>query len=392
MAKQQTQSTPPATPVAADTPIKKNLPLVLGAAALVAVVGGAATIAVLQSRTPSGSPVSVETPDGTKALSLKPSGDTDITAGGTYLVTGTSTGRLVVDTADEVRLILNGVSITNSQNKAAIKLKGSGKVTLEFQGDNLLTTTGTSDPAAAISSEAELVLTGSGTVQIDASGKAIKAVQSLTVDSGTYLITTAEEGLESTYLYLNGGDLDITARDDGINASDKTDTGLTPVLTITGGRIHINASGDGLDSNGNVVMTGGELYIDGPTSSADSAIDYDGTFTLSGGTIIAVGAAGMAQNVSSTEQPSVLINLGQSASGTLEFGPLSYTPSKTYQSVVLSSPDLQLNKTYDLKISGTTVQTLTLTENLTGTGHTGGPGAMRPDDMKRPEGGFHGRF
>ena len=87
-------------------------------------------------------------------------------------------------------------------------------------------------------------------------------------------------------------------------------------MRISGGVISVSASGDGVDVNGDLEMTGGELYVNGPESGGDGALDYDGSFTLTGGTVAAVGSAGMAQGVSDPSIPGTVMNA--SGSGVLE--------------------------------------------------------------------------
>jgi hypothetical protein len=73
-------------------------------------------------------------------------------------------------------------------------------------------------------------------------------------------------------------------------------------LEIAGAILVVDAQGDGLDINGTVSMSAGSVTVYGPSADNNSALDYDGTFTLTGGTLLAVGSAGMAQSVSSTSQ------------------------------------------------------------------------------------------
>ena len=81
-------------------------------------------------------------------------------------------------------------------------------------------------------------------------------------------------------------------------------------IFLDGGIININAEGDGIDSNGNLTITGGETYVCGPSNSGNGALDYGGTATISGGTLVAVGASGMALGMSdSSTQGSMLVNL-----------------------------------------------------------------------------------
>ena len=116
--------------------------------------------------------------------------------------------------------------------------------------------------------------------------------------------------------------------------------------------------------------------------------DSGSEFVITGGTLIAVGSSGMAVNATSADQPSVLMNLSGSYSGALSFGSINYTPSKTYNSVLISSPELNTGNSYTLTINGKDVQTTSITSNVVstgtagmmpgmGNGQQGGPGGMR---------------
>lgn len=141
------------------------------------------------------------------------------------------------------------------------------------------------------------------------------------------------------------------------------------LIQISGGKIYINASGDGIDSNGNLTVTGGEIYVDGPTSGGDGALDCSGTALISGGTVIAVGSSGMAENFdSSSAQGSMIttvsdsmitgdITLKDSDGNTI----VSYSPSKEYSSVVISCADLKEGETYTL-VAGDTSTSVSLNQ------------------------------
>lgn len=64
-------------------------------------------------------------------------------------------------------------------------------------------------------------------------------------------------------------------------------------IKIAGGTLTVSADGDGLDSNGGLLVTGGTTIVYGPTSDGDSALDYDGSAIVTGGTLAAIGSAGM---------------------------------------------------------------------------------------------------
>ena len=142
-----------------------------------------------------------------------------------------------------------------------------------------------------------------------------------------------------------------------------TDT-LTPLLTVSGGYTAVYASGDGIDSNGNIVMTGGTLLVFGPTDNGNGAIDYgDGncSMTISGGTLLAVGSSGMAETATGSGQAvfdgafrssvaaGTLIGLCD-ADGNLLCG---YRLPKIISSIVFSSAALTSGATYTLVQGGT---------------------------------------
>ena len=137
---------------------------------------------------------------------------------------------------------------------------------------------------------------------------------------------------------------------------------------MNGGKLYVNASGDGVDVNGYIEMTGGLILVDGPTNSGNGPLDYDNTFKMTGGYLVAVGSAGMAQAPSTrSTQNAVLVRLSstQSAGNLVHIddstgkGILTYKPAKSYQSVVFSSPKLVKGSTYKVYTGGSSTGTLT---------------------------------
>jgi uncharacterized protein YjdB len=157
-------------------------------------------------------------------------------------------------------------------------------------------------------------------------------------------------------------------------------------ISIAGGTLNINAEGDGIDSNGNIYVSGGSVYVSGPSNSGNGGLDYNGTADVSGGTIVIVGPAGMAQNFSSTStQACLLYNFDSSvAAGTevtlTDFDGnvlASYTPTKAYQNVLISTPDMAVGSTYTVTAgsqSGSIEQTAIITGNGNQMGGGGGHG------------------
>lgn len=136
-------------------------------------------------------------------------------------------------------------------------------------------------------------------------------------------------------------------------------------ITITGGTLYLQASGDGIDANGSLTITGGNITICGPNRGDTASLDYDTTATISDATFIATGATGMAQTLNSSEQGTITINVGnQNAGTTLTLTDskgkvlLTRTPELPYSLVILSSPDLKSGETYTLTY-GTTTKTIT---------------------------------
>ena len=197
------------------------------------------------------------------------------------------------------------------------------------------------------------------------------ADNNLIINGGSITVSRSYEGLEGQKVTVTGGDIDITASDDGINAagsSSSSSTGGRPgsdsnaLITIGGGYIVVNASGDGIDSNGNVVISGGTVLVSGPTDNGNGTFDYDGEATVSGGTVILCGSSGMAQGFSDkSEQASFMYTLDSSASAgssvalTDEKGNVlaSFIPAKQYNNVVISTPSLKSGSSYKLVIGGT---------------------------------------
>ena len=336
---------------------------------------------------------------------------------GTFNFSGTlADGVIIVDTADSglVRLILNGVELHSSNgapihvHRAAaaalvladgtenhisdadrddddddtdpsaifsappLTVEGAGSLTvtaanqgirvresLALEGGNLTINAGDD----AVHSEGDFVM-HAGAVVISAREKGIHSTYNLEINGGSVSVLDSDEGFEGGFITINDGSVDIVARDDGINVSipdDDTGAANPYFLRINGGFVAVNAGGDGLDSNGSIEMTGGVVLVNGPTGDGDGALDYDLTFNISGGLLVAAGSAGMPQAPSaSSAQNSVLINLkAAQPAGTLfhvqtSSGAeiLTFAPAKRYQSVVFSLPELVSGESYAIYTGG----------------------------------------
>ena len=198
-----------------------------------------------------------------------------------------------------------------------------------------------------------------GTYTLVTGDDGVHADDALIVNGGTITVTESYEGLEGLTVTINDGTIDITARDDGINAAGEK-------MELNGGYIHILAGGDGVDSNGDLTINGGEIYIDGPSDNGNSAIDYGDRSSayVNGGTLVAIGSSGMAEGMSdSSKQKVLMVKLGEQ----MEAGDVvltdsegnvivSYTALKSYDCVIISTAEVESGATYTLITSGTTTE------------------------------------
>lgn len=162
-------------------------------------------------------------------------------------------------------------------------MKASGSVTLTG-GDFTLDC-----QDDAIHSNADVNIAG-GTYQIATGDDGVHADENVAISGGTIVISASYEGIEGQCIEISGGEIDVTASDDGLNAAggDSGDdtrhsfmqSSGNNELIISGGYIVIDAAGDGLDSDGNLTVTGGNVYVYGPESSNNGALDFDGTGTV----------------------------------------------------------------------------------------------------------------
>lgn len=276
------------------------------------------------------------------------------------------------------------------------------KGNIEIQGGSIYIQSGTDGMEASGS-----VFLSGGELTIDCEDDGVHAENELTISEGLIRVTKCCEGLEAQIITIDGGEIRIFATDDGLNAAGGSDSSETwgpwggdpfqtdsgAALTINGGFLVINAEGDGLDSNGQLVVNGGVVYVSGPTNGGNGAIDYGVEAVINGGTVIAAGSAGMAEGFgSSSTQGSMLLNVGNQSGGTTvtvtdESGAVlaSYTPEKSYQTVVVSAPGMVLGGSYTVT-AGSFSETVTIDSIAYGSGMGGFGGFGGPGDF----GGFGG--
>lgn len=324
----------------------------------------------------------------------------------------------------------NSASCKGLKAGKAMMISG-GSITIDAQDD-------------ALHTDGDMTISG-GECILSTGDDGAHAELSLTVLDGKITVLTSYEGLEANQITLAGGELDITASDDGINANGGSDgfsggfgggfggrrsdmnsqsgdmtppdnsnmqtppdgnapsgnpptmpgqdaadstttddtTDKQPVLLITGGKITVNADGDGLDSNGDLRVEGGDITINGPSNGGNGALDIGtengGAGVIAGGTLIALGTSSMTENFGSTStQCAFLVTMNSFGAGetitiTDSQGNVLYTgvTVKSANSVVFSSPDLVVGETYTVTIGSTSA---TVTQSSTVVGNSNGFG------------------
>ncbi len=221
----------------------------------------------------------------------------------------------------------------------------------------------------ALHSNGDISISNS-TFKVSSGDDGLHADNSLTIDGGTIDITKSYEGVEGGQITVNGGKIALVSSDDGFNVAGGNDEMVrqdpfsadsSKMLTINGGYIFVNASGDGLDSNGSLTVTGGTVLVSGPENSGNGSLDYNSSSKITGGTLIALGCSGMAQSITGEGQCSISTNIS-AHSGNTSFALCdnsgnviaSFTPPKQYSNVVVSAPAIKTGESYSI-VCGATV-------------------------------------
>lgn len=253
-------------------------------------------------------------------------GTLNITAGGDAVKASPDTGDTEnPDTTSLGNVTISGGTLTLNATGDGIQADGDltisgGTFHVKTNGGNTTALTDDSASCKGFKAGKTLTVTG-GTLTVDSADDALHAGTDVTISGGTLTLATGDdgvhadndlvigtrgasststprinitasyEGLEGTTVNVYSGDIDVVASDDGVNAANSTlgEHSDKYAISIAGGDLYIDAGSDGLDSNNDISMTGGKVEVYGADAMMDAAIDYDGTFTLSGGTLFGAG-------------------------------------------------------------------------------------------------------
>ena len=253
-------------------------------------------------------------------------GTLSITAGGDAVKASPDTGDTEnPDTTSLGNVTISGGTLTLNAAEDGIQADGDltisgGTFHVKTNGGHTTALTDDSASCKGLKAGKTLTVTG-GTLTVDSADDALHANTDVTISGGTLTLATGDdgvhadndlvigtkgasststprinitasyEGLEGTTVTVYSGDIDVAASDDGVNAASSTlgERSDKYAINIAGGDLYIDAGSDGLDSNNDINITGGKVEVYGADAMMDAAIDYDGTFTLSGGTLFGAG-------------------------------------------------------------------------------------------------------
>ena len=271
-----------------------------------------------------------------------------------------------------------------NKNKSSTSAKGLKSVGMLHITNGSITVDSADD---ALHSDTTLQIDG-GNFYLSANDDGIHAEKALTINGGAIQIIKSYEGIEAIEITVNGGTIRLLASDDGFNAcggtsmmgggfrpgqsaeSSSPSSDETPLLTFNGGYTIVNADGDGIDSNGQIVMTGGTVIVYGPTGNMNGPIDHGDArtdqMTVSGGTLLAIGSSGMAEPAVGDGAATLGFAMRSSFSAGTTMAIFdendnlifAFESPKAFASVVFSSPALVSGAQYTIRYGGTISGTL----------------------------------
>lgn len=333
-----------------------------------------------------------------------------ITKEGIYVLSGTlENGSIEVNSKGNIKIILDNVNITN-KNGPAINVKNAKNIVISTKEDNINNLTddevfsGYDDSInATIYSKDNLILEGDGTLIVNSNNKnaivscnnliindetykinasidalkgkdsviikngnfeiksnddGIHADNELLIDNGTINIVRSYEGLEAEKIIINDGNIKVYSSDYGINTSSKSDNLAT--INIKRGNVYVNSSGDGLDANSSIYISGGIVTFDGPTTDGDVALDYDNELVITKGISNTSSQYGVLINFDKTYQNGSVTTITNSNNEEI----MSYTSTKNFSSLCYSNSNLVNIENYPVKINGETVESFNYYRNI----------------------------
>lgn len=205
----------------------------------------------------------------------------NITEGGVYTLSGSiNNGAVIVDTTEDIKLILDNVNIKNNNGPAIIIESANNAIIELVNGSNNILEDGSSydntEYDGCIFSKDDLVLQGNGTLKVISNYlDGIVSNDDLKIVSGTYIIDSQDDGIRGKdSVYIVDGNITINSGADGIKSTNDTDD-TKGYVNIDNGNITINSVEDGIQAETKLIINNGVFNIktDDGSSSSLTAID-----------------------------------------------------------------------------------------------------------------------
>lgn len=267
-------------------------------------------------------------------------------------------------------------NLTLKVDSADTALRGKDSVTVESGTLLLLSAQGD-----GINSDADILISD-GAVSITVGDDGVHADGALTIAGGTVRVEDSHEGLEANIVNIDGGSTYVYGRDDGVNARSGD---AVPLVSITGGYLEVatpSGDTDAIDSNGSFAMSGGFVLVRSGAGMGGmtGSVDTDGGVTVTGGTIIALGGVCAVPGSGS-------VNTWVSGNTALGAGDYTLTDEKgselasftlpgSYAGVWIASDAIELGGTYTLSRDGSAVASWTQSSQTEGSAPFGGMGSF----------------
>jgi len=292
----------------------------------------------------------------------------------TYIVSGVLNGKLHISTGDKVvKIILNGVYINSTINALVFE-----------DGYELIDTVIDNDPYVIRQYDfnnagAQIIIADDSVNKLYGTedGKKNGAIFSNVTlhitgeekGNGKLYVSSLKEGIEIyKHLCISGGYVNVAADDDGINSKTNKDS----VIYIKGGKVFVNSGlgneGDGIDSNGYILVEGGEI-ISSAKPNADSGLDSNKGIYVDGGRVYATGSSmDMAETGSAQPTMNLIFNTNIAATSTVVIKDssgnevisycantadfISGTTRKAYKAAIVTDPTFKAKSVYHLYVDG----------------------------------------
>ncbi len=319
----------------------------------------------------------------------------DITINGPGSISiSTKSGHGIVSKDDLV--VTNGNVNIKSSNHGIL-----GKDSVRIGGGNLGLVSG-KDGIHANNEQKGHIYIGKGKIKISAKDDGMHASNNIVINEGNINISQSYEGIEGQCIDIVAGNINIMSSDDGINvAGGKDESGFKGphmgekdkflkdddcYLNISGGKVLVDAEGDGIDSNGSILVSGGETYISGPTKGGNGSLDYGTGAQVTGGIFVATGVNGMATNFDeNSTQGAIMIEMNGNKNDKVELfneknkSIFKWKAKKKFQNIIISHADIVQGKEYTVKV-GSNKETINMNKTVYGGNNMNDHRGGRPED------------